>query len=337
MTKLQPAGVLGVAYYVPEKVLTNADLEKMVNTSDKWITERTGIKERHIARADETTSDMSLAAGQKALERAGVKAKELDLLIVCTLTPDTVFPAAACVLQNRLGAKRAGAFDLYAGCSGFVYGLSLACQLTAAGFYKKILVVGAETLSKITNWQDRNTCVIFADGAGAAVVGALPEGYGYINSVLGADGSGGNFIIQPAGGSLMPASPETVAKNLHTIHMDGKEVFKFASRIVPKVTLDVLSGTDVTVSDIDIVIPHQANGRIIKPAAKRLGLPAEKFYLNIERYGNTSAASVPIALAEAWEKGLIDKGDNVLLIGFGTGLTWAGCLLKWGIDKHLDK
>ena len=329
MRQPKQAGVLGVAYSVPENILTNRDLEKMVDTSDEWITERTGIKERRIAGPGQATSDMSLAAGQKALERAGVKAQELDLVIVCTLSPDTLFPSTSCIVQDRIGAVNAGAFDLSAGCSGFVYGLSVACQMVNSGAHKKILVIGAETLSRVTNWKDRNTCVIFADGAGAAVIGEVPAGYGYVNSVLGADGAGGNFIIMPAGGSRMPATAETVANNLHSIHMDGSEVFKFASRVVPKVALDVLKDTGVAVGDIDIVIPHQANVRIIKSAAKRLGLPAEKFYVNIERYGNTSAASVAIALAEAWERGLIHKENNVLLIGFGTGLTWAGCILKW--------
>ncbi|MDR3348017.1 MAG: ketoacyl-ACP synthase III [Acidaminococcales bacterium] len=335
MRQFKQAGVLGVAYSVPDNVLTNQDLEKMVDTSDKWITERTGIKERRIAAPGQATSDMSLAAGQKALDRAGVKADEIDLVIVCTLSPDTLFPSTACIVQYRIGAVNAGAFDLSAGCSGFVYGLSVACQMVNAGAHKKILVIGAETLSRILNWKDRNTCVLFADGAGAAVIGEAPDGYGYINSVIGSDGAGGNFIKMPAGGSRMPATAETVANNLHAIHMDGSEVFKFASRIVPKVAFDVLKGTGIAVGDIDIVIPHQANGRIIKSAAKRLGLPIEKFYVNVERYGNTSAASVPIALAEAWENGLVHKGNNVLLIGFGTGLTWAGCLLKWSIEGNL--
>ncbi|MDR2006121.1 MAG: ketoacyl-ACP synthase III [Acidaminococcales bacterium] len=331
MLQSKQAGVLGVAYNVPENIMTNQDLEKIVDTSDEWITERTGIKERRIAGPGQATSDMSLAAGREALERAGIKASDLDLVIVCTLSPDTLFPSTACIVQDRIGAVNAGAFDLSAGCSGFVYGLSVACQMVNSGTHKKILVIGAETLSRILNWKDRNTCVIFADGAGAAVVGEVPAGYGYINSVLGADGAGGNFIIMPAGGTRMPATAETVAGNLHSIHMDGSEVFKFASRIVPKVAFDVLKDTGVAVGDIDIVIPHQANVRIIKSAAKRLGLPVEKFYVNIERYGNTSAASVAIALAEAWENGLIRKENNVLLIGFGAGLTWAGCVLKWSI------
>jgi 3-oxoacyl-[acyl-carrier-protein] synthase-3 len=329
MRQLKQAGVLGVAYSVPQNILTNKDLEKMVDTSDEWITERTGIKERRIAGSGEATSDMSIDAGVKALHRAGLKAQDIDLVIVCTLSPDTLFPSTACIVQDKIGAVNAGAFDLSAGCSGFVYGISVACQMVGAGAYKKILVIGAETLSRFLNWKDRNTCVIFADGAGAAVVGEVPDGYGYINSVLGSDGSGGKFITMPAGGTRMPATAETVANNLHSIHMDGSEVFKFASRIVPKVALDVLKDTGVAVGDIDIVIPHQANVRIIKSAAKRLGLPVEKFYVNIERYGNTSAASVGIALAEAWENGRLRKGDDVLLIGFGSGLTWAGCIIKW--------
>lgn len=331
MKTLKNVGILGVGHYAPQKVLTNADLEKMVDTSDEWIVERTGIKERHIADASEATSDISLKAGLMALEMAGMSPEELDMIIVCTLTPDNPFPSTACILQDKLGAKNAGAFDLQAGCSGFVYGLSVACQMVSTGLHKKILVIGAEVLSKITNWQDRNTCVIFADGAGAAIVGEVEEGTGFINSLLGADGSGGKAIIQHAGGSRMPASHESVEKNLHTIHMDGSEVFKFATRILPKVARQVLEGTDIDIKDVDLIVPHQANVRIISAAAKRLNISTDKFFVNIEKYGNTSAGSVPLALSEAFAQGLIKKGDNVLLIGFGTGLTWAGCILKWSI------
>lgn len=329
MKTLKAAGILGVGYYVPEKVLTNKDLEKMVDTSDEWIVERTGIKERRISSPEQATSDLSTIAGKKALESAGIKAEELDLIIVCTLTPDMFFPATSCIVQKNLGAVNAGAFDLSAGCSGFVYGLSVACQMVAGGVHKKILVIGAEVLSKITNWQDRNTCVIFADGAGAAVVGEVEDGYGYYNSVLGADGTGGEHIIMPAGGSRKPSTVETLKDNLHYIHMDGTEVFKFATRVVPEAAKKVLEPTNLQMDDIDIIIPHQANVRIIQSAAKRLKQPVEKFFVNIEKYGNTSAATVPIALAEAFEQGRIKKNDNVLLVGFGTGLTWAACILKW--------
>lgn len=329
MKTLKAAGILGVGYYVPEKVLTNKDLEKIVDTSDEWITERTGIKERHIASPEQATSDLATMAAKRALESAKIKAEELDLIIVCTLTPDMFFPATSCIVQNNLGAVNAGAFDLSAGCSGFVYGLSVACQMVSAGVHKKILVIGAEVLSKITNWQDRNTCVIFADGAGAAVVGEVEDGYGYYNSVLGADGSGGDCIIMPAGGSRKPSTVETLKENLHYIHMDGTEVFKFATKIVPEAANKVLEPTGLKMDDVDIIIPHQANIRIIQAAAKRLKQPVEKFFVNIERYGNTSAATVPIALAEAWEQGRIKRGDNVLLVGFGTGLTWAANVLKW--------
>lgn len=329
MKTLKAAGILGVGYYVPEKVLTNKDLEKMVDTSDEWIVERTGIKERRISSPEQATSDLSTIAGKKALESAGIKAEELDLIIVCTLTPDMFFPATSCIVQKNLGAVNAGAFDLSAGCSGFVYGLSVACQMVAGGVHKKILVIGAEVLSKITNWQDRNTCVIFADGAGAAVVGEVEDGYGYYNSVLGADGTGGEHIIMPAGGSRKPSTVETLKENLHYIHMDGTEVFKFATRVVPEAAKKVLEPTNLQMDDIDIIIPHQANVRIIQSAAKRLKQPVEKFFVNIEKYGNTSAATVPIALAEAFEQGRIKKNDNVLLVGFGTGLTWAACILKW--------
>ncbi len=322
-------GILGMGYYVPEKIITNYDLEKIVDTSDQWITERTGIKQRHVAAENEATSDMSLIASEKALKDAGMSAEDIDLIILATTSPDHAFPSTACILQDRLGAKNAAAFDLSAGCSGFVYSLAVSSQLIKSGLYKNILIIGAETLSSIMNWHDRNTCVVFGDGAGAAVVGITEPGYGVLGIDMGADGSGGKYLYQPAGGSRCPASSETVAANDHTIHMNGQEVFKFAIKIMGKTTEKVLANANMKPEDIDMLIPHQANLRIITSAAKRLNLPMEKVWVNLDKYANTSAASIPIALCEAQAAGAIKKGDNILLAGFGAGLTWASVILKW--------
>lgn len=322
-------GILGIGHYVPEKIVTNFDLEKIVDTSDEWITERTGIKQRHIAAPGQATSDMSLIAAQRALADAGVAAEELDLVILATASPDHAFPSTACLVQDRLGAKNAAAFDLSAGCSGFVYSLGVASQMVKSGLYNKILIIGAETLSSIINWQDRNTCVLFGDGAGAAVVGEVEEGYGVLGIDLGADGSGGKYLFQPAGGSRKPASEETVANHEHTIHMNGPEVFKFAIQILGKTAKKALAKAGMKPEELDLLVPHQANLRIITSAAKRLKMPMEKVWVNVDKYANTSAASIPIALCEAQSAGALKKGDNVLLAGFGAGLTWASIVLKW--------
>lgn len=322
-------GILGIGHYVPEKIVTNFDLEKIVDTSDEWITERTGIKQRHIAAPGQATSDMSLIAAQRALTDAGVAAEELDLVILATASPDHAFPSTACLVQDRLGAKNAAAFDLSAGCSGFVYSLGVASQMVKSGLYNKILIIGAETLSSIINWQDRNTCVLFGDGAGAAVVGEVEEGYGILGIDLGADGNGGKYLFQPAGGSRKPASEETVANHEHTIHMNGPEVFKFAIQILGKTAKKALAKAGMKPEELDLLVPHQANLRIITSAAKRLKMPMEKVWVNVDKYANTSAASIPIALCEAQSAGALKKGDNVLLAGFGAGLTWASIVLKW--------
>ncbi len=327
MTK--SVGILGIGHYVPEKVLTNFDLEKIVDTSDQWIKERTGISKRHIAAEGEATSDMACIAAQKALADAGVAAEELDLVILATASPDHAFPSTACLLQDRIGAKNAAAFDLSAGCSGFVYSLAVASQMVKTGLYKKALIVGAETLSRIINWQDRNTCVLFGDGAGAAVIGETEAGYGVLGIDLGADGSGGKYLFQPAGGSRRPASAATVAENAHTIHMDGPEVFKFAIQIMGKTARRALDNAGMRAEDLDMLFPHQANLRIIISAARRLKMPMEKVWVNVDEYANTSAASIPIALCEAQAAGALKKGDNILLAGFGAGLTWAAIVLKW--------
>ena len=322
------AGILGMGHYLPEKVLTNYDLEKMVDTNNDWIVERTGIKSRHIAAPEQATSDLAFIAAERALKDAGINGEDIDCVIVATESPDTKFPSTACLLQDRIGAKNAAAFDLSAACSGFVYGLSVATQFIKSGAYKKVLVVASETLSKIINWEDRNTCVLFGDGAGAAVLGQVDEG-GILGFELGADGSGGDVLSMPAGGSLNPATEQTVKDKMHYIHMNGNEVFKFAIKVMGDAAQKALDNAGLDKEEIDCLVPHQANIRIINSAAKRLKLGMDKVFVNVEKYGNTSAASIPIALAEAVENKKIKKGDNVVLVGFGAGLTWAACVMKW--------
>ena len=322
-------GFLGFGKYIPEKVLPNYDLEKMVDTSNEWIVERTGIKERHIAAPDQATSDLAFNAAQQALVNAGITAEDLDCIIVATVSPDMLFPSTACILQDKLGAKKAAAFDLSAGCSGFVYGSAVASQMIASGLYKYVLVVGAETLSRIMNWKDRNTCVLFGDGAGAAVLGPVEKGYGIQAIELGAEGKGGPSLYMPAGGSRKPASHETVDAAEHYIHMNGTEVFKFAIRIMVRTTNHLLEKTGLTKEDIDLIIPHQANSRIVDSAAKRLKLTPDKIMIDLDKYGNTSGGSIPIAMCEAAEQGRYHKGENVVIVGFGAGLTWASMIIKW--------
>lgn len=322
-------GFLGTGYYLPEKVLTNADLEKIVETSDEWITERTGIKERRLAEDDVPMSTLAQKAAERALENAGVKAEELDLIIVATLTSDRIIPSTACMLQTRLGATHAAAFDLSAACSGFVYAAMTASQFIKTGVYKKALVVGAETLSKYINWEDRNTCVLFGDGAGAAVLGQVEDGYGILSFDLGSDGSGGDAIQIPSSGSLMPVSKESIDKRLNLIHMDGRETFKFAVKAMGRTVETSLKKIDMPKEQIDWLVPHQANIRIIESAAKRLSMPMDKVIVNIHKYGNMSAACIPIALAEAAAAKRFKKGDIIALSGFGAGLTWASCIIRW--------
>ena len=323
------AGILGMGHYLPDKVLTNYDLEKMVDTNNDWIVERTGIKSRHIAAPEQATSDLAFIASERALKDAGINGEDIDCVIVATESPDTKFPSTACLLQDRIGAKNAAAFDLSAGCSGFVYALAVANSMIVSGLYKHILVVGAETLSRIMNWQDRNTCVLFGDGAGAAVVGQVEDGYGVLSIDMGADGSGGPFFFFFSGGSRKPASHETVDAGEHFIHMDGSEVFKFAVKIMGRTAEKAMKKAGLTTEDVDLLIPHQANIRIINSAAKRLGMSMDKVFVNVDKYGNTSAASIPIAMCEAREQGLLKKGKTVILAGFGAGLTWASIALKW--------
>ncbi|MFD0867555.1 3-oxoacyl-ACP synthase III [Chlamydia abortus] len=327
--KLTPVGIIGTGKYVPERVLTNQDLEKMVDTNDEWISTRTGIKERRLASEHEASSDLAFQAAQVALEQAGITAEQLDLILVASITPDMAFPSTACILQDRLGAKKAAAFDLSAACSGFIYGLANASNFIAMGTYKYALVVGAECLSKITDYTDRNTCILFGDGAGAAVLGPVAEGRGFRSFELGADGSGGELLKIAGGGSRCPASPASLEQKQHYIYMAGKEVFKFAVKIMGSAAEEALNKAGISKSEIDLLVPHQANIRIIQAALNRLELPEDKCMINLQKYGNVSAASIPIALAEAVEEGRVKEGDCIVLVGFGGGLTWGASVLIW--------
>ncbi|MGM0396091.1 MAG: beta-ketoacyl-ACP synthase III [Bacillota bacterium] len=322
-------GITGVGSYLPENVMTNDDLAKIVDTSNEWIVSRTGIEERRIADKDQVTSDLSTIAAWNALKDAAIEPEELDLIIVATATPDYIFPSTAAMVQKNIGANKAAAFDISVGCSGFVYGLVTGANFISSGMYKKVLIIGAETLSKVVDWEDRNTCVLFGDGAGACVLEPCDESFGILSSELGSDGVKGDALIIPAGGSRYPATEETVKNKLHTIKMDGKEVFKFAVRVMEQSSLRVLESAGLLKEELDFMISHQANSRIIDAAMKKLGLSKDKTHINLTKYGNTSAASVPVALDEAVKSNLIKKGDNLLLIAFGAGMSWASVVLKW--------
>lgn len=324
-----PVGILGTGKYVPERVLTNHELEQMVETNDEWIVTRTGIRERRLVNADQASSDLAYEASLKALSAAGISAEQLDLIIVATITPDMSFPSTACILQEKLGAKKAAAFDLSAACSGFIYGLANASNFIALGTYKYALVVGAECLSKITDYTDRNTCILFGDGAGAVVLGEVPEGRGFKSFELGADGSGGELLRISGGGSRCPVSPQSIENKQHFIYMAGSEVFKFAVRIMGNAAEEALRKAGMEKTDIDLLVPHQANIRIIQSALNRLDLSEDKCMINLDKYGNVSAASIPIALAEAVEMGRVSDGDCIVLVGFGGGLTWGASVIVW--------
>ena len=321
--------IAGWGKCVPQKVLTNADLEKMVDTSDEWIVTRTGIRERRIADEGETTASMSVAAAQQALDRAGIRASDLDLILVATSSPDYLLPPVSSMIQDRLGA-RCGAFTLVAGCTGFVYGLATAQQFIATGAYKNILVIGAEIISRNVDWTDRATCVLFGDGAGAVVLQASETPTGVLSFVLGSDGSGAEHLMMKGGGVVMPMSQRVIDERAHYVRMNGREVFKFATRVLARAAAEALEKSGVSLDDVDLLIPHQANLRIIELAARQLGMPMDKVFVNIDRYGNTSAASIPIALVEAIEQGRCGENSTILMVGFGAGLTWASAVVKLG-------
>ncbi|HDT15596.1 MAG TPA: ketoacyl-ACP synthase III [Firmicutes bacterium] len=321
------AGIKGTGCYLPKKILTNSELEKTVDTTDEWIRTRTGIEERRIAADDEAVSDMALKAAEQAVKNAGIKKEDISLIITATITPDTPWPSAAAMVQSKLGVDGIPSYDVSAACSGFIYGLDMARAFVETGRYDNVLLIAAEKLSCITDWQDRNTCVLLGDGAGAAVIGQTKE-EGIMATAIHSDGSKRDMLYQPAGGSAMPASEETVKNRLHYLKMDGAEVYKMAVEKMPKVLGEVLEKAGKTPEAVDFVIFHQANIRIIKSIAKRFGWPDEKNIINIQKFGNTSAATIPIALAQAMEEGRIKKGDLVAMSAFGAGLTWGGAVVR---------
>ncbi len=314
--------------------MTNADLEKIVDTTDEWIKTRTGIEERHIADKDEATSDMAVKAAHLALKDAKVSAADLDLIIVATVTPDNLFPPTACLVQHQIKATKAAAFDLEAACPGFVYGLTIATQFIQAGFYKTILIIGAEKLSAITNWKDRSTCVLLGDGAGAVVVQAVAGNNGILSCYLAADGAGGEFLQMPGGGSRHPATVETVEKGMHFLQMNGREVYKMAAKVMVEGIHSVVQRGGYAIGDLQWIFPHQANIRIIEALAEKIDIPKERIYINIQKYGNTSAASIPLALDEAYQQGKLKPGDLITLVSFGSGFVWGAVLLRWCKPVH---
>jgi 3-oxoacyl-[acyl-carrier-protein] synthase III len=322
-------GILGIGTALPDKIVTNFDLEKMLDTSDEWIRTRTGISERRIAEEGVLTSDLASDAAEMAMKDAGITAGEIDLIIVATATPDTPLPATACYVQAKIGAIQSAAFDIAAGCTGFIYGLAVGSQFITSGIYKNVLVIGAEILSRILDWTDRSTCVLFGDGAGAVVLGPVPAGQGLLNFKLGSDGNLAEMLSIHAGGSRMPACAESVEGGRHYVRMCGNEIFKFAVRVMGEVTCEALEELGLVKNDLDFLIPHQANLRIIEVARKRLDLPEERVMVNIDRYGNMSAASIPVALEEAVKTGRLKRGDLTALVGFGAGLTWGAAIVRY--------
>jgi 3-oxoacyl-[acyl-carrier-protein] synthase-3 len=327
-TGAERVSISGLGTCVPQRILTNEELAGMVDTSDEWIVTRTGIRERRIAAPDQALSDLALPAARQALQEAGIAPSELDLVICATVTPDMAFPATAVLLAEALGSRQAAAYDLSAGCTGFMYALAQAQAVLASGMGRTALVVGGDVLSRIIDWSDRSTCVLFGDGAGAVVLERTAQG-GFLGFELGADGSGGKDLYLPAGGSRRPASAETVAAGEHYVRMNGREVFKFATRVLVSSAQALLEALGLSVADIDLYIPHQANIRIIQHAAARLGIPEEKIVVNVDRYGNTSSGSIPLALADAVGEGRLRRGDLLLMTGMGAGLTWGSAVLEW--------
>ena len=329
MRQNQRASITGIGSYLPNKVLTNYDLEKMVDTSNDWIIQRTGIKERRIVENGVTTSDLATQASLRAMEDAGVSPKDLDMIITSTITPDHIFPSTSCYIQQKIGATRACAFDILAACAGFIYAMSIGQNFINSGAMKTVLVVGAECLSKITDYTDRATCVLFGDGAGAVIIQRNPVKHEILSSSLAADGSEADVLIMPGGGARNPASLESIQQRLHYIQFKGKEVFKLAINNITNLILETTRENGLTLEDIDLIIPHQSNLRIIEATMEKLGLPMEKAFVNIDKYGNTSSASVPIAIDEARKDGRLRKGNIVMLVAFGGGLTWGSSLIRW--------
>ncbi len=327
---LHPAAILGTGSYVPERIMTNAELSHMVDTSNEWILSRTGIRERRIAGAHEQASDMATRAGAAAMRAAGVNPHDIDAVVVATMSGDLPFPATACIVQEKLGLPRGTAFDVQAACTGFVYGLELANALVQAGGHRHVLLIGAEKLSSIIDWKDRSTCVLFGDAAGAVVVGRSPTSHGGLLGVkTGADGSDVDLLYQPAGGSRHPATADTVAHRQHFLRMNGREVFKHAVLVMEKSVSELLQENGLTPQEVDCIIPHQANRRIIDTLAERLEVSLDRFFINLDRYGNTSAASIPLALDEAVRAGRVRPGQTVACVAFGAGLTWGSALMRW--------
>ncbi len=323
------AHITGWGMSVPEAVLTNDDISKLVDTNDAWIRERTGIRERRIAQEGEFPSTLAVEASIKALRIANLRPTDLDLIICSTSSPEYIFPATACLIQDQLGATKAGAFDLLAACSGFIYALNMGAQAIRSGSIKSALIIGSETLSRFVNWKDRNTCILFGDGAGAFVLQASDQPGGVLSAVMHSDGSGGDLLSIDGGGSRYPATEATIVEGKHYMQMDGKEVFRFATRVMASSTQEVLACAGLTLDQVQWIIPHQANIRIIEAAARGLKLPMDRFIVNLERYGNTSTASIPIAMVEALEKGQIKPGDKLVMVGFGAGLTWGALAAEW--------
>jgi 3-oxoacyl-[acyl-carrier-protein] synthase-3 len=328
--RIRRAKITAVGHYLPERRVTNKDLEKIVDTSDEWIVERTGIRERRFVARGQATSDLGAAAARRLLEQRSIPAAEIDLIIVATVTPDMFFPSTACLVQNKIGAVNAWGFDLSGACSGFIYALATAAQFIASGAHKKVLVIGADVMTSIIDFQDRATCVLFGDGAGAVLVEPAEDGeHGIIDFILRCDGGGGQFLHMPAGGSLNPSSVETVAKRMHYVHQDGRNVFKFAVRGMAEVSEQILTRHGLSAADLKLYIPHQANLRIIKAAVEKMGLQDSQVAINIDRYANTTAGTIPICLSEAVESKQIQSKDLILLASFGAGFTWGSLLLRW--------
>jgi 3-oxoacyl-[acyl-carrier-protein] synthase-3 len=323
------AHITGWGMSTPERVLTNEQLTQMIDTSDEWIMSRTGIKERRIASKSDTTASLAARAAIRALRRSSIEARDVDLIIVATSSPEHIFPATACLVQDRIGADNAGAFDLSAACTGFIYGLNMAAQAIRTGSIQNAIVIGSETLSRLVDWNDRGTCILFGDGAGAFVLEARETPGGISKCVMRSDGSGGELLELPAGGSRIPTSQATLDKGLHYIHMNGREVFRFATRVMASATKEAVEASGLSLDDINLIVPHQANLRIIEAAARGLRMPMDRFYVNLQHYGNTSTASIPLAVCEALEDDRIQPGDHIVLVGFGAGLTWGAMTLQW--------